>query len=341
MLWLTNPGLSIHTRPFAEINDPGGGGQGPLFDGNIPSPEDLMGQGAEEPPVQPETAPEPEPGSDFLKYEGLPLDDVPAELRPKLIEKAKLMDRTYTPAMQKFKPWTELADQGISPEQAKQALAVQRLLTEKPQEAMRLLKAMMPEEDAAPVPPQEDPLASLAEQYDPDFFDPIRQVIGSAINEAQEAKRIAQQLAEQLQKERADSEERALDQAKERNKAILDKWVADNSHLGLQPDQIGKIANEIVRITGKDGFMSGLTAGDIEAAALRVLGPEEYQKAVYNKMLQAARQKVAKRAPGPVVAPGAATAGPAGKVPSLTEDPGGAFEGAMEYIAAMQRAAGG
>jgi hypothetical protein len=313
--------LLFNRKPFFELDN------GPA--GSAPSGT---------PPVEPASGPASGDGgqptaepvqSAFAQYMGLDLTSIPEDQRPAMIERLKQVDSAFSPAMMKFKPWTELVEQGITPEQARQALAVQRLLTENPQEALRMLQAMLPPEE--PAAPSDDPLASLND-YGDDVVKPVRTIW----EKAQRAEERIAALEQQIKQQQEASEKDAYGKAIERAESGMTEWLGKNKDFTITPEQM----RAELKKAGKQGIMAGFTATDYEAAALRALGPEKYGEIVYARKLAAARQAVGKAAPGPVVTPGAATGSPPAKLPSINDDRA-VLEGAMELINGYARQSGG
>lgn len=318
--------LLFSRKPFFEMDSGSAGpvdlGTPPLDLSNGPAP------GNEEQPT--ETG-----KSEFAQYMGKDLSSYPEEMRPIIIERLKEMDSAFTPAMQKFKPWSTLAEEGITPEQVRQAMAVQRLITEDPKAAMRLLQSLVPQEESqastSTTPaPEPDPLASLS-AYDDDVAVPIR----TAYEIARRAEQTAAQLQAQLAKERADREKEALVKAIERAETGMTGWLGKNAYLGVTPEQL----RAELKKAGQAGIMAGFTDADYEAAALKVLGPEKYRAAVYAEQLKAARAKVGQTQPGPVVDPGVATGSAPANGPGF-ENPKAMLDGAIEFINNLRRQSG-
>ncbi len=272
---------------------------------------------------------------------GTSLDTPAASADAEALRKQLLGD--YTRKTQEIAPLRRLmTDQGVTLEDVQTGLQFYRAARENPEMFAQILQnAISGEQSQQPVQPQPvqapqpatDPLASLAEAYGEEVAGPIRQVY----EVAQKAHQTAAQLQEQLQKERDLREKETLQNAVLKAENDMAAWLGKNQHFGLKPEQI---RTEIARVFGKQGIVAGLSAKDFDAAALRVLGPEKYQEAVYAQRLKAEREKVEKTTPGPVVAPGAATATAPADGPGF-DSPGSMLDGAVEYVEALRRSMGG
>lgn len=275
---------------------------------------------------------------------GTSLDTPVASADAEALRKQLLGD--YTRKTQEIAPFRRLlTEQGVTLEDVQAALQLNRAVRENPEMFAQILQnainasqssqgqQQVQTQSAQAQQPATDPLATLAETYGEEVAGPIRQVY----EVAQKAHQTAAQLQEQLQKERELREKETLQNAVLKAENDMAAWLGKNQHFGLKPEQIRA---EIARTFGKQGIMAGLTAKDFDAAALRILGPDKYQEAVYAQRLKAERDKVEKTTPGPVVAPGAATATAPADGPGF-DSPGSMLDGAVEYVEALRRSMGG
>ncbi|MFH1739428.1 MAG: hypothetical protein ABIH23_10515 [bacterium] len=267
-------------KPFFELDD------GPV------------GSALGTPPAEP-TGPAPDEGgqptevqSEFAQHMGLDLTSIPEEQRPAMIERLKQVDSAFTPAMQQFKPWRTLADEGFTPDQVRRAVDFQRAIDQDKAGVIRLLQASMegqqPQGQGQPADPMDAYIADLEAKYDAEDVRPFKGI-------AEYAKQ-ARQTVEQLKQER--QQEKRVEMLKSAQRSVED-FVKANPELGLTGEQLLGVCH-----SNKHNPFTQL-----QQAAIDAMGGMDKFLTAKNKQFLADYQKRAlenRGKSGPVVAGGGA-----------------------------------